>query len=502
MGNLYRMQMGIVQKLIAGLATILTAVALFTVIFFSSREAANVEEAIEDKAMVMATLASNAAAGGLEFDDKDSTADTIKPFGKVHGVNFVVVFSGKGEEFATWQSSEFEGAVPVVEYSSKALLVRGDNSVIATQAIESGGNQIGQVIVGLSLDAVDDAIWQSRRVTITVGLFIIITGCSVFWVMANRMVRPIRDMVARLQDIAEGEGDLTKRLEIDTQDELGEMARWFNLFVEKLQNSLQRIGEQAQSITIASRDLNGISGDLETTTVATSEQSMRASDGSTEVSGHVQRATEGVTEMEVSISEISRNVNEVSRVARTAVEAATQTASTVVELEESSGKIDNVLKVISSIAAQTNLLALNATIEAARAGEAGKGFAVVANEVKELAKETAKATDDVRKLVESIAVSSHAAVDAIGDISKIIDQIDSNQTAIASAVEQQATTANEVGTTIGQASNITGDIAESIRDVAETAQGNTEHSAKLLQSAKAMAMTAEELQRIVSEFRY
>jgi len=321
-------------------------------------------------------------------------------------------------------------------------------------------------------------------------------------VMAGRMVRPIRNMVARLQDIAEGEGDLTQRLEIDTRDELGEMARWFNLFADKLQNSLRRIGEQAQSVTIASRELNGISGDLETTTLATSEQSLRASDGSTEVSGHVQRATEGVTQMEISIGEISRNVHEVSEVARTAVDAANQTTSTVVELEESSGKIDNVLKVISSIAEQTNLLALNATIEAARAGEAGKGFAVVANEVKELAKETAKATDDVRKLVESIAASSHAAVDAIGDISKIINQIDSNQTAIAGAVEQQATTANEVGSTIVQASNITGDIAENIRDVADTAQGNAEHSAKLLRSAKAMATTAEELQRIVSEFQY
>lgn len=496
------MQMGIVQKLIVGLATILAAVAIFTVVFFSSREAGHVEEAIEDKAMVMATLAANAAAGGLEFDDKDSTADTLKPFGKVQGVNFIVVLAGAGDEFAAWKSAEFEEEIPEIEYSSKALMIHGENSVIATRAIESGGSQIGQVVVGLSLNAVDDAIWQSRKVTITVGLFIIITGCSVFWVMSTRMVRPIRNMVARLQDIAEGEGDLTQRLEIDTHDELGEMARWFNLFADKLQNSLRRIGEQAQSVTIASRELNGISGDLETTTLATSEQSMRASDGSTEVSGHVQRATDGVTQMEVSIGEISRNVHEVSQVARTAVYAANQTTSTVVELEESSGKIDNVLKVISSIAEQTNLLALNATIEAARAGEAGKGFAVVANEVKELAKETAKATDDVRKLVESIAASSHAAVDAIGDISKIINQIDSNQTAIAGAVEQQATTANEVGTTIAQASNITGDIAESIRDVADTAQGNAEHSAKLLQSAKAMAMTAEELQRIVSEFQY
>ena len=156
------MQMGFVQKLIAGLAAILSTVAMFTVVFFSSREAAHVEEALEDKAMVMATLASNAVAGGLEFDDKDATGDSLKPFGKVEGVNFVVVYSGADSEFAAWQDNEFTGERPTVDYADKPKLIQGDKSILALQPVLSGGNQIGLVAVGLSLDAVDEAISQSR----------------------------------------------------------------------------------------------------------------------------------------------------------------------------------------------------------------------------------------------------------------------------------------------------------------------------------------------------
>ena len=203
--------------------------------------------------------------------------------------------------------------------------------------------------------------------------------------------------------------------------------------------------------------------------------------------------------MESSISEISQNIHEVSAVARTAVDEANKTTSTVAELEESSGKIDNVLKVISTIAEQTNLLALNATIEAARSGEAGKGFAVVANEVKDLAKETAKATDDVRKLVESIAASSHAAVDAIGNIGNIIRRIDDHQAAIAAAIEQQSATATSVSHTISRAKDVTTTIHESIRDVAANALENSEHSQHLRDSASEMATAASSMKAVISK---
>ena len=234
----------------------------------------------------------------------------------------------------------------------------------------------------------------------------------------------------------------------------------------------------------------------------TSDRSQQVSDGGNEVSANVEKASHGVSEMESSISEISQNIHEVSAVARTAVDEANKTTSTVAELEESSGKIDNVLKVISTIAEQTNLLALNATIEAARAGEAGKGFAVVANEVKDLAKETAKATDDVRKLVESIAASSHAAVDAIGNIGNIIRRIDDHQAAIAAAIEQQSATATSVSHTISRAKDVTTTIHESIRDVAANALENSEHSQHLRDSASEMATAASSMKAVISKFRY
>jgi methyl-accepting chemotaxis protein len=429
-------------------------------------------------------------------------SSSLTTFSQVEGMNFIIVYGASNNELTRWVTSGFEHEIPEFEKTEKRQLIEDDHSFIAVWPIISDDSYLGQIVVAISLEAVAEAASEARWASLLFCVGILIVGCGAFWVIASRMMKPVNTMVTRLQDIAEGEGDLTKRLEVDTDDELGEMAGWFNLFADKLQDSLSQIGEQAESVTVASRELNGISGDLETTTLATSEQSARASMAGSEVSEYVQSASNGVAQMESSIGQIFQSVQDVSNVARSAVLAAEQTTSTVQELEESSSKIDIVLKTISSIAEQTNLLALNATIEAARAGEAGKGFAVVANEVKELAKETAKATDDVRKLVESIAHSSHAAVDAIGEITEIISRIDHHQATISSAVQQQSATASEVASTIQRAESVTQAIAESIQDVAETAQGNAEHSVKLLQSAKNMAQTADRLQQVVSEFRY
>ncbi len=228
----------------------------------------------------------------------------------------------------------------------------------------------------------------------------------------------------------------------------------------------------------------------------------RASGAADDVASNIQTVAAGTEEMTTSIREIARSANDAAGVAAQAVHVADATNSTVAKLGESSIEIGNVVKTITSIAEQTNLLALNATIEAARAGEAGKGFAVVAGEVKELAQETGKATEDIGRRVEAIQLDTEAAVAAITQISSIISQINDSQSTIASAVEEQTATTNEMGRNVAQASSGAASIAGNLRDAARLA-GDTMGSAHTTADAAAMlSQRADELTRLVAQFRY
>ncbi|HWA16649.1 MAG TPA: methyl-accepting chemotaxis protein, partial [Gemmatimonadales bacterium] len=220
-----------------------------------------------------------------------------------------------------------------------------------------------------------------------------------------------------------------------------------------------------------------------------------------EVSRNVTTVAAGTEEMDASIREIAKNASEAARVATQAVTAAQETNATVAQLGESSIKIGKVIKTITAIAEQTNLLALNATIEAARAGEAGRGFAVVANEVKELAKETARATEEIGPMVEAIQADTTNAVSAIKAIGEIITQINSIQISIAGAVEEQTATTNEMSRNVAEAARGTEEIARNILGVARAAQQTTEGAGQSEQVASGLAAAADDLKSLMARFR-
>jgi methyl-accepting chemotaxis protein len=298
------------------------------------------------------------------------------------------------------------------------------------------------------------------------------------------------------------EGDLTQDISVEGTDAVGQMGEGLQQFFFDLRNSIASIAENAAALAGASEELSVVSTQMSSNAEETSSQANVVSAASEQVSMNVQTVSTGVEELNAAIREIAKNASDAARVSQQAVSVAENTNITISKLGDSSLEIGKVVKVITSIAEQTNLLALNATIEAARAGEAGKGFAVVANEVKELAKETAKATEDISQKIDAIQTDTQGAVEAIREISEVINQINDISNTIASAVEEQTATANEMGRNVGEAARGASEIAQNITSVASAAESTTHGASNSQQAASELSRMAADLQNLVSRFQY
>ena len=316
------------------------------------------------------------------------------------------------------------------------------------------------------------------------------------------IVRPLDEVAAAVEAVADGDGDLTRRVAYDRDDELGRVARGINRFIEKIRGSITVIAHSTESLSAAGTRLGQVSETMVSSVNETTGQASSVASAAEQVSMSTNTVASAAEEMQATIQEIAYNASRAATASGGAVESVRNASTIMNRLSSSSGEIGSVLGLIEEIAEQTNLLALNATIEAARAGEAGRGFAVVANEVKELAEQTARATEDIRTKVQSMQSDTEAAVGALDGFAGVIQEIDEVSQSIAGAIEEQAATTSEIGKSVHEAARGSGSISESIQRVAQLAGDSGQQIGEAARLGEKVASVTQELKTLMAQFRY
>ncbi len=426
------------------------------------------------------------------------------------------------------KKSEIKGLESILEKQTVSLETTIDGKIFQVDSFQSLKTDwiVATLIEKDELSAVASSI---RNIVLLITVLVLAVVGGLTYVISGRFIKPINHMVEGLKDIAEGEGDLTMRLATDSNDEIGEMGRWFNTFAEKLQGIIRSIAGDSDELNNSSSSLLNIAGEVSQGADSMSEKSNSVSTAAEEMSSNMSSVASAVEEsstnigmvsaaaeeMTSTISEIAKNTAMTRNTSNEAVERTRKASEKMDGLSQSAQEIGNVVETINDISEQTNLLALNATIEAARAGEAGKGFAVVAGEIKALARQTAEATLEIKERIQGIQSSTNETVSEIEEVTKDITSVNEMIDAVAAAIEEQSVTTQEIASNVNQAaqgiqevtenvaqsSGVANEIAKDITEVSRAATAMSESSTSIDNSAGGLSHLSGKLKNTVNLFK-
>lgn len=499
-----------------------TVTSVFAVIVSSivsvNMEIGRMHESIEKDSLVLGRVIGAGTVGAMVFDDKASASETLNTLSNSARVLEAVIYNDSGKPFVWYKkgqrsSSNLPAGMPG---RAQAPGTQEDNGTLAFfEPIVADGSKAGTIYMKVDLqeldEAVNSAVWSAVGTVVVISLL----AAAISFVVQAGIVRPINAVVDALRDIAEGEGDLTRRLPVNTNDEVGQLSSWFNTFIERVHTIIGDFSVTASELNANADKLSLTAKDTEQGVVAQQSE--------------IQQVVTAVREMAAVVDDVANNVNqtadnaeEADREAKNGNGVVTRTmsqienlaadinaASDVIDkLRQETDSIGSVLDVIRGIAEQTNLLALNAAIEAARAGEQGRGFAVVADEVRTLASRTQTSTQEIQEMIERLQAGAREAVQMMekgtAQAQESVNQAEeasSSLQAITNGVSSIKDKTNQMASASEEQSAATREMERNMDNIASVARQTAEGSVEIASSTAELANMASSMTRIVQQFR-